>query len=213
MFVWRTWNYEDIVELDKGKYQLDFRHQDFHALLTGPRGTIQSEGHVSEADEAMMRRNGGFVWNTLGHLYLPISAITVLFRKCRRFGKRVDPFVLAQYHVRVLHRHCAKITVVDTKETSSVLFRDEDNRWGEFCLGAFDNVHDRHSNYLLLFKFFCLWSCTIICWSNLSVSLFSKLDSFPHRISGTNVSVSYALRPCKHANKLVAISRIFFGKG
>lgn len=49
MFVRRMQEYEDTVQIDKGKLPLEFGQQDLHPLPKRPWCVLQSEGHVNNA--------------------------------------------------------------------------------------------------------------------------------------------------------------------
>lgn len=141
---------------------------------------VSSERHASKMEKTVMEYEGKFIPSFIGNIDLPITAVNVRCQKYPGISEQVDIFVHEKYRGRMLDRHCVQLAVVNAKAKSSVLLRDEDNKWGPLCSPRFDIVHGYHSIYFLLFEFFWCYTALIEprCPSHMLLICLSKLMNF-----------------------------------
>lgn len=59
---------------------------------------------------------------------MPVSSICVRSREYRSFAQLVDPFIDAQYRVRVSYCPCVQISVAD-KEAKCAILLCQEHKW------------------------------------------------------------------------------------
>lgn len=125
--------------------------------------------------EAVMGGKSGIISTFLGNVSLQMFAISVHCREYRFVSKWVDTFVHVQCWLRVWDHQCVQISVVDVKAESSTFFHDNNIQWGPFRQAWIDKVHDHHSIYLFLFKFYRFRPWVLWWWVDQLVSVFWSL--------------------------------------
>lgn len=154
--------------------------------------------------------NVGFIQIFFGNPHSPVSTISV---QCRKLcvAQRIDTFIHACYSVRFTDCHCVQLGVVYAKEKSSVILRDDKNRWGPLRFRTVDSVHGQHSIDLLVFAYSSLRAGTTKSRiDGLGVRIV-EFDSVLHRYNWPGLAMPHAFELLEHWRNFFAKRQVLIG--